>query len=236
MRRILGIIALGLPLLAGCGAGPQPAATASSQAGQAAATARTSAATVAPTAQAAATQVAPTVQAAATQLAPTARAAATQLAPTVQAAATQVAPTVQAAATQLAPTVQAALTRVATPAAVATAVAPAAGTAAALSPIQIVGATLGVPDTTLTLKNASGAAVDMSGWGLRVGDATAALPGNAKVGPGGTLTVHTTTGSSTDSDIYLGQAATTLVTNLRPGQRVALIDAQGRPVSAMTLP
>jgi hypothetical protein len=208
MARMLGILALGLPLLAACASGPtpQPAATSQAKIDQAMAT----------------------VQVAATQVAPTAQAVSTQVAPTVQAAATQVSAAVGTAVATTQP--------MATVAPAATAAAAAAGTAAAGAPMRIVDAKLGLPDTTLTLRNSGAAPVDLTGWGLRAGDATAALPSSAQVAPGSAVTLHTTSGASTPTDIYLGGAATSILPNLRSGQRIALVDGQGRVVSEMMLP
>jgi hypothetical protein len=222
LPRITALIA-GVALLVGCG-GPsagQPTTAADQAASKAAATVQAAVAQVAPTAQSAAA----TAQVAA----PTAQA----VAPTVAAVATQVA----SAATAAAPTAQAAATLVvSTVAPAATAVAPAVGTAVAMSPVQIVDAKLGLPDTTLTVRNSGLAAIDMSGWGLRAGQATATLPANMRVAPGETITLHTMDGASTGKDVYLGTAATaSLLTGMRPGNKVALLDRQGRVMTEFTL-
>jgi hypothetical protein len=102
--------------------------------------------------------------------------------------------------------------------------------------VQIVDAKLGVTDTTLTVRNNSPAAIDVSGWAVKAGDSTAALPSNTRVAPGGMLTLHLADGTSIGSDVYLGtSAAATLLTNLRPGSKVALVDGQGRVMTEFTL-
>jgi hypothetical protein len=184
----------------------------------------------APAAQTALTKASSTIQAAATQAAPTVQTAATQAAPTVQAAATQMVPTVSAAATQLAPTVQAAATPV-----IGTAV-PAAATAAAASPIQIVGTQLDPLDPKLQVRNTGTTAIDISGWGIQVGTANILLPPNVMIAPGDTLTLHLSAGTSAGNDVYLGQPVTTLVSSLQPGARVSLVDNQGRSVTTFVLP
>jgi hypothetical protein len=219
LPRTLAIVGA-VALIAACG-GPgagQPTTTADQAAGKAVATV-----------QAAVTQVAPTAQSAVA----TAQVAAPTAAPTVAAAATQVA----GAATAVAPTMQAVPTlAISTVAPAATVAAPVVGTAVAMSPVQIVDAKLGLPDTTLTLRNTGSAAVDLSGWGLRAGTATATLPANTRVAPGDTLTLHTADGMSAGRDVYLGTAATAaLLTGMRPGNKVALVDGQGRVMTEFTL-
>ena len=153
--------------------------------------------------------------------------------PTVQAAATQVATAAKPAVSPAATAAAAAASPAATAAAAAS---PAAATVTAASPVKIAGAQLGPADTTISLQNASGAAVDLSGWKLRVGSATAALPGNARVAAGETATIHTASGTSSGRDIYLGQEATALMSGLAPGANIALLDASGNVVSEFALP
>jgi hypothetical protein len=76
----------------------------------------------------------------------------------------------------------------------------------------------------------------MSGWRLRVGTATAALPGNARAAPGEVVTIHTASGTSTARDIYLGQEAASLISGLQPGATVALLDAQNQTVTEFVIP
>jgi competence protein ComEC len=195
--------------------------------------------TTAPTAQVVATQAAPTVQAlattgaqVATQAVPTAQALATQSAPTVQAlattgarVATQGAPTAGALATQSAPTVQA----------VATQAAPAVATAAASSPVRILGAESNGTDSMISLQNASDTAVDLNGWVLQVGTASAHLP-SLTIQPGQSVTLHSTSGTNTATDVYLGADASALAQQAKPGARVVLQNPSGAPTTAFTIP
>ena len=190
----------------------------------------------APTAQAVATQSAPTVQSlatsgaqAATQGAPTVQALATQAAPTTQALATsgaQSAPTVQALATQAAPTVQA----------LGTQAAPAAGTATASAPVRILGAQSTSNDSMISLQNTSNGAVDLSGWVLQVGTATAQLPAGLVIQPGQSITLHSSAGTNTATDVFLGAQANALTQQAKPGARVVLQNPSGAESTAFTIP
>jgi lamin tail-like protein len=186
-----------------------------------------SAPTTSPTAQTAATQVAKSSPAATVGAAasPVAAAASPATSP-VAAAASPVATQIAAAASPVATQAAAAASPVATQAAA----------AAAASPVRITGGQLSPTDTTITIQNAGTQAVDMSGWRMRVGTVTAALPANTRLGPTETLTVHTASGTSTGRDVYLGQEAAALLGALQPGAGVALLDAQGNVVSEFTLP
>ena len=167
----------------------------------------------------------PSVSGAATAV-PTVQAAATALAPTVQA----VVPTAQAAATLLAPTAQALATQVA-PAAQA-----AAQTATAVSPISLEGARLDLFDSTLTLRNKSTQQIDLSNHQIRVGTTSVPLPANARIQPGGILTIHTAGGTGDAANVYLGDEARALITSLRPGASVALIRDDGQRTAEFTIP
>jgi Lamin Tail Domain len=187
----------------------------------------------APPAQAVATQAAPTVQAlatsgsaAATQGAPTAQALATQAAPTAQALATQAAPTAQALATQAAPTVQAAATQVA----------PIAATAAANAPVRILGAQSNANDSMISVQNTSASTVDLGGWVLQVGTASAHLPAGLMIQPGQSITLHSSAGTNTSTDVYLGADASSLAEQAKPGARVVLQNPSGAATTAFTIP
>ena len=145
--------------------------------------------------------------------------------PTAQAVATQAAPTVQAAATQAAPTIAAAATQVA----------PISATVSASAPIHITAVQSSQTDSTVTLQNTSSSAVDLTGWQLQVGNASVALPSGMNVAPGETVTLHTGTGTSTPSNVYLGTSAQTLNANLKPGAQVVLQSPSG-PMTAFTVP
>jgi len=168
----------------------------------------------------------PTVQAAATNAVPTVQALATQAAPTVQAVATQVAPTVQAAATNAAPTVQA----------VATQAAPVTATVSAAAPVRVTDARLTSNDANVVLQNTGNQPVNLSGWSLLVGTARVQLPAGVDMQPAKTVTVHTTAGTNTDSDVYLGQEAQTLASQLHPGVTIALTNPAGGTISSFVVP
>ena len=166
-------------------------------------------------------------------VAPTVQSAAKQAAPTVQAAATQAAPTVQAAGTQLAPTVQALAT---TGAGVAAQAPAAAATTAAGSPVRITETSISGNDPRITIQNTSNQAVDLSGWTLRVDQATMRLPANTQAPAGQAVVLHATAGTSSGRDVYLGQPTPELMQALRPGARVALEDASGSMITSATVP
>ena len=165
----------------------------------------------------------------------------TPAAPTVGAAATSVATAAQpAAATAMAAAspVATQVVAVASPA-VATAAAgasPVATAAAGASPIRITDARLGASDVTISLQNASSTAVDLTGWRLRVGSATAALPSGARVAPNESVTLHSAAGTNTARDIYLGQESSALMQGVVPGASVELVDQQGNTAASFRIP
>ncbi len=193
--------------------------------------------TVGPTVQAAATSVAPTAQALQTQIAPTAQTVQTQGAPTARAVQTGAAPTVQAAQTQAAPTVQAARTQVApTVQAVATSVAPAIATASSAQPVRVTNVNIATQDTTITVQNVGSEAANLSNWTLHVGSATTQLPSGVDLQPGQSVTLHTTSGTSDPSNVFLGQSAQAIAGQARPGAQVTLDNSSGSPVSSFVVP
>lgn len=181
------------------------------------------------------TNVVPTVNAAVsaeqTRVAPTVSAAVgavqTNVVPTVSAVATtQVQPTAAALARQVQPTVSAAATQ-----------GPAqAATEVAQVPVRIDGAQLSPTDPTLTLRNTSNQALDLSAWTLRVANQEIGLPDNARVAAGQALVVHAVGGNSAGNNIYLGSAAQSAFTALRPGASIALENPSGATVSSFTVP
>jgi hypothetical protein len=186
------------------------------------------------------TPSAPTVAAvapAASPAAATAVAVASPLATQVAAASPAAATVAVAASPAVATVVTAASPAVGTVVAAASpAAAPAVTAATAASPVRITSVQLSPTDTTITVQNVSNAAVDLTGWKLQVGSATAALPSGARVAPNASVVIHTGAGTSAGQEIYLGQDAATLVGGLRPGATLALIDAQGTSVAQFTLP
>lgn len=174
--------------------------------------------------------VGPTVGAAATAVATAAKPAASTAVAAVSPVATQVA----AAASPVVATAVAAASPAATQAAAAAS--PVAATAIAASPVRITGAQFNLADTTVIVQNTGGSAIDLAGWRLRVGSATAALPSGARVAPNESVTIHTAAGTNTSRDVYLGQEASSLMSGLRPGASIALVNPQGSAVTEFTLP
>jgi len=216
---LVGALSLSTALLAACSSSTTPNATV-------APTAQAVATSAAPTVQAIATQAAPTAQALATSAAPTARAVATNAAPTAQAVETNAAPTAQALATTAAPTIQA----------VATQAAPIGATVTAAAPVRVADARVTTNDAMVTLQNTGQQTVNLSGWSLQVGTARTQLPQGFTVPPAKMVNVHTTSGSNTDGDLYLGQDAQALATQLQPGATIALADPSGGTVSSFVVP
>ena len=104
------------------------------------------------------------------------------------------------------------------------------------SPIRITDVQFGVLDTTITIQDISGAALDLTGWKLSVGTASATLPAGTKVDPNATLIIHTRIGTNTARDVFLGAEALSLLPGLRPGAVGALLDRQGTRVGEFRLP
>jgi hypothetical protein len=245
LRAGVGLVMLAaLTVLVACGGVGESVGSVATQGAALASTAQAAATQAAPavaTAAAAGGQIAGTAQALATQAGPaaaTAAVAAQDAIATARAAATEVAPmmpTVGTAAARAMATMQAALTHAPAglPAVSTPVVVPGVGSA---GPIQIAGVRFGLTGVAVTLRNGTPAALDLSGWGLRVGGATARLPANTRLAPGGSLTIHTGAGTSGGEDVYLGEAAGALIANLRPGASIALVDAQGQVVSEFGLP
>jgi hypothetical protein len=167
----------------------------------------------------------PPVKAANTQVSAAASPAVAAASPAV-AAASPAATQIAAAASPVATSVAAA----ASPAASAVA------SAVAQSPIQITGVQLSPTDTTIGLRNTGSTAIDLSGWMLRVGTASASLPANSRVGPGETLTVHAASGTNSGNNVYLGADAATLLTGLQPGAAISLTNPQGQAAAQFTIP
>jgi hypothetical protein len=184
----------------------------------------------------------PTVQAAATQVVgaaspavATAQAAASPAVATVQAAASPAAATVQAAASPASAT--AATIAGTAAAAVAPLVSPSPSPSpAAQGPLRISDASLADATPWLSIQNDGASPVVIGGWQLQVGSATASLPQEAVVEPGGTLTLHVGDGMSSEDELYLGRAGEALASAALPGTPVRLADANGRIVAEATVP
>jgi hypothetical protein len=172
-----------------------------------------------------------------TQAGPTVGAAATVVATAVQpavAAASPIAGQAAAAASPVVATAVAAASPIATQAAAAAS--PAVATAAAANPVRITGAQLGASDATITVQNVSGSTINLAGWRLSVGSASASLPEGATIAPNEMVTIHTASGANTARDIFLGQAGSSLTSGLRPGATIALANPAGARVAEYTLP
>jgi hypothetical protein len=193
-----------------------------------------------PTVQAAATQAvgaaasgAATVQAGASPAASTAVAAASPAMATAQAGASPAAATMQAGAAQAGAT---SASIVGTAVGSIPALASPSPSPAAQAPLRITDASLADATPWLSIQNSSDEAVDVSGWRLQVGTASAELPDNAVVEPGGTLTLHAGSGMSSEEEVYLGDAGMTLASAALPGAPVRLTNESGTVVSEVTVP
>jgi hypothetical protein len=193
-----------------------------------------------PTVQAVATQAvgaaasgAATVQAGASPAAATAVAAASPAAATAQAAASPVAATVQAGA---APAAATSASIVGTVVGAIPPLASPSPSPAAQAPLRIADASLSDATPWLSIQNDSDTSVDVGGWRLQVGTASAELPEDAVVQPGAALTLHAGNGMSSDDELYLGDAGDALASAALPGTPVRLSDESGRVVAEVTVP
>jgi hypothetical protein len=163
--------------------------------------------------------------------------------PPIASARTGQTPVGTVAATQPVPTAPATQTAAATPSVAQATLAvgslpPAALTSVAASPVSITGVQPSQSDATVLVRNNSAARVNLSGWHLLVGTATAPLldSGNLFVDPGQTITLHLSLGTSTPGNVYLGQASSGLAEKMTPGQVVALTDFDGSLASVYQIP
>ena len=113
---------------------------------------------------------------------------------------------------------------------------PAIATAVPGAPIRITNVRFGLPDSTIAIRNISGSSVDLTGWKLSIGTASAPLPSGARLAADETLTIHTGSGANTAGDVYLGPDAIALVPGLRPGATGALVDPRGDRVAEFSMP
>jgi hypothetical protein len=88
----------------------------------------------------------------------------------------------------------------------------------------------------VSLQNTSGSTVDLGGWVLQVGTASAQLPAGLAIQPGQSITLHSGTGTNTATDVYLGAQASALAQQAKPGARVVLQNPSGAPTTAFTIP
>jgi competence protein ComEC len=106
----------------------------------------------------------------------------------------------------------------------------------AATPVQIVSASVGANDATITVHDSGSQALSLSGWTLMVGTTPVQLPSNTTVAAGKSLTLHAASGTSSDTDVYLGQNAQQIQSSLQPGTRVALQDPDGSTVTSFNVP
>jgi hypothetical protein len=88
----------------------------------------------------------------------------------------------------------------------------------------------------MSIQNTSNQAVDLGGWQVQVGSATAEIPEDAVVEPGSTLTLHAGAGTSSGDELYLGDAGERLASAAQPGASVRLTDGRGQVVTEATVP
>jgi hypothetical protein len=106
----------------------------------------------------------------------------------------------------------------------------------AATPVQIVSASVGANDATITVHDSGSQPLSLSGWTLMVGTTPVQLPSNATVPAGQSLTLHAASGTNSGTDVYLGQNAQQIQSSLRPGTRVTLQDLSGSTVASFTVP
>lgn len=167
---------------------------------------------------------------------PTAQAVATRVATAVQPVGIPVAAAVSPVATMAGPVATQAA-EVASP--VATRAAEAASpiaTSVAAWPVEIVGWQASPTDASLTLRNDGRATVDLTGWRVRIGSRMATLPSSAQLAPGESLTIHAAHGTSSATDIYLGDEGVALLQGIQPGAPLTLYDGQGNVVREAVIP
>jgi hypothetical protein len=102
--------------------------------------------------------------------------------------------------------------------------------------VQIANATVTPADTTVTLLNPSSQPLSLSAWTLMVGTTSVPLPSSATIPANQSLTLHSATGTNSNSDVYLGGTVPNLSAILQPGTRVSLENPSGSPVTAFTVP
>ena len=221
-------VAAALALTAACAGTPEPPSKPTVQ--TAATQAVGAAQSAGGTAVAGASPAAATAVAAASPAAATAQAAAAPAAATVQAGA----PGAGATAVSVVGTAIGAIPALGSPSPSPSpaALAPAMGT----SPVRIADASLSDATPWLTIQNDGGTPVDLGGWRLQVGGASAELPDDTIVEAGSALTVHAGEGMSSEDEVYLGDAGEVLASMALPGTPVRLTDGNGQVVTEVTVP
>jgi hypothetical protein len=102
--------------------------------------------------------------------------------------------------------------------------------------LTIVSVQPGAPDSTVTLQNGGSTPIDLSNYTLTIGTVPIKLPPNSRVEAGQRVVIHTGSGTSTGSDIYLGQDFAVIATAVQPGAVIVLRDANGGTVTQTTVP
>ena len=95
---------------------------------------------------------------------------------------------------------------------------------------------MGANDATITVHDSGSQPLILSGWTLMVGTTPVQLPANTTVPAGLNLTLHAASGTSSGSDVYLGQNAQQIQSSLQPGTHIALQDPSGSTVTSFTVP
>jgi hypothetical protein len=186
----------------------------------------------------------PTVQAVATQGAgvaqsgaATAVAGASPAAATAVAAASPAAATAQAAAAPVGATAVSVVgTAIGALASPSPSPSPAALAPSGQTPLRIADASLADATPWLSIQNDGDTPVDIGGWRLQVGGASAELPDDAVVQAGTALTIHAGEGTSSEDEVYLGDAGDVLAMAALPGAPVRLTDGTGQVVTEVTVP
>jgi Lamin Tail Domain len=102
--------------------------------------------------------------------------------------------------------------------------------------VRVTSVNVAAQDSTIALQNAGTQPVNVSNWSVQVGSARATLPSGVNVQPGQSVMLHTTAGTSTQSDVFLGQDAQAITTQLRPGVEVVVNNPAGSPVTSFVVP
>jgi hypothetical protein len=92
------------------------------------------------------------------------------------------------------------------------------------------------PDLAIALQNAGASVVDLTGWQLRIGMVAVSLPPGTRVDPSTSVIVYTGDGVGTAHDVYLGQAATSLLGQIQPGAVVSILDPSKVAVATGIVP
>src|SRR5579859_3727870 len=82
--------------------------------------------------------------------------------------------------------------------------------------VQTVGANVGANDASITVHDSGSQPLILSGWTLMVGTTPVQLPANTTIPAGLSLTLHAASGTSSGTDVYLGQNAQQIQNSLRP--------------------